>query len=309
MPTLADIYSGIDTAKRKAGNFIRQPLSTLQEMIALGNDEARQINQQTALSAQGARQELRGQPMTQEQATADQDLQQKLIDQMNIGGITVYHGGPHKFAKFDTSKIGTGEGSQMQGHGLYLAEAPETARQYAAIAYKPGLAQGTAYGNEQATLDAIIKLNANNFTDGDVNKLAEIIKRKPGAFRKPEAMLERISNYVDNNPAGYVYKVDLPDKHIEKMLDYEGEIKNQHKIVRDFAKKLGLSMNDTGFDLLQKVGRDKTGSETLKMAGIPGVKYLDQMRFGDNQAKRALNYVVFDPDHLTILERNTQTAK
>ena len=93
MPTLADIYSGIDTAKRKAGNFIRQPLSTLQEMIALANDEARKTNQQTALSAQGARREIRGQPMTAEQTAADQDLQQKLIDQMNIGGITAYRAG------------------------------------------------------------------------------------------------------------------------------------------------------------------------------------------------------------------------
>jgi hypothetical protein len=89
MPTLADIYSGIDTAKRKAGNFIRQPLSTLQEMIALGNDQARLANQQTALSAQGARREMRGQPMTQEQALADQELQQRLMEQMNIGGMTV----------------------------------------------------------------------------------------------------------------------------------------------------------------------------------------------------------------------------
>ena len=89
MPTLADIYSGIDTAKRKAGNFIRQPLSTLQEMIALGNDQARLANQQTALSAQGARREMRGQPMTQEQALADQELQQRLMEQMNIGGMTI----------------------------------------------------------------------------------------------------------------------------------------------------------------------------------------------------------------------------
>ena len=92
MPTLADIYSGIATAKRQAGNLIRQPISTLQEVIALANDEVRQVNRQTALSAQGARRELHGQPMTQEQALADQELQQKLIEQMNVAGTTSYKG-------------------------------------------------------------------------------------------------------------------------------------------------------------------------------------------------------------------------
>lgn len=45
-------------------------------------------------------------------------------------GITAYHGSPHDFDKFDLSKIGTGEGAQAYGHGLYFAENPETARAY-----------------------------------------------------------------------------------------------------------------------------------------------------------------------------------
>ena len=109
MPTLADIYSGIATAKRQAGNFIRQPVSTLQEIVALANDEARQLNRQTALSTQGARQELRGQPMTAEQAAADQALTQQMIDAMNVGGITgnwvpAFHGTTKNFKGFNPKK-------------------------------------------------------------------------------------------------------------------------------------------------------------------------------------------------------------
>jgi hypothetical protein len=51
-----------------------------------------------------------------------------------MGGLlahTVYHGSPHKFNKFDMSKIGTGEGAQAYGHGLYFAESPEVAKNYA----------------------------------------------------------------------------------------------------------------------------------------------------------------------------------
>jgi GNAT superfamily N-acetyltransferase len=32
-------------------------------------------------------------------------------------GIRAYHGSPHDFERFDSSKIGTGEGAQAYGHG------------------------------------------------------------------------------------------------------------------------------------------------------------------------------------------------
>lgn len=45
-------------------------------------------------------------------------------------GIIAYHGSPHSFDKFDLSKIGTGEGAQAYGHGLYFAESEPVARSY-----------------------------------------------------------------------------------------------------------------------------------------------------------------------------------
>lgn len=44
--------------------------------------------------------------------------------------IKAYHGSPHDFDKFDLSKIGTGEGAQAYGHGLYFAENEGVARSY-----------------------------------------------------------------------------------------------------------------------------------------------------------------------------------
>lgn len=41
-----------------------------------------------------------------------------------------YHGTPHDFDRFDMSKIGTGEGAQAYGHGLYFAESEGVARSY-----------------------------------------------------------------------------------------------------------------------------------------------------------------------------------
>lgn len=47
-----------------------------------------------------------------------------------FSAITAWHGSPHVFDKFDPSKIGTGEGAQAYGHGLYFAESPEVAKSY-----------------------------------------------------------------------------------------------------------------------------------------------------------------------------------
>lgn len=45
-------------------------------------------------------------------------------------GIRAYHGSPHDFDRFDVSKIGTGEGAQAYGHGLYFAEKEPVALSY-----------------------------------------------------------------------------------------------------------------------------------------------------------------------------------
>lgn len=47
-----------------------------------------------------------------------------------VSPIVAYHGSPHQFDQFDLSKIGTGEGAQAYGHGLYLAENENTAQAY-----------------------------------------------------------------------------------------------------------------------------------------------------------------------------------
>lgn len=48
----------------------------------------------------------------------------------NILHQTAWHGGPHEFDRFDMSKIGTGEGAQAYGWGLYFAGAKAVAKHY-----------------------------------------------------------------------------------------------------------------------------------------------------------------------------------
>lgn len=46
------------------------------------------------------------------------------------GQIKAFHGSPHKFSKFTTSKMGTGEGQQAFGWGLYFTDKESIARGY-----------------------------------------------------------------------------------------------------------------------------------------------------------------------------------
>ncbi|MCP5056784.1 MAG: hypothetical protein GY937_08690, partial [bacterium] len=44
-----------------------------------------------------------------------------------------YHGSPHKFDRFDHSKMGTGEGAQAYGWGTYIAENPDVGNEYKSV--------------------------------------------------------------------------------------------------------------------------------------------------------------------------------
>ena len=65
-----------------------------------------------------------------------------------------------------------------------------------------------------------------------------------------------------------------------------------------------MDLNDLGGDLLAKVGKGDEGKLILQNAGIPGVKYLDQISKDAKTGTR--NFVVFNDKHLKILERNQQ---
>ena len=82
MPTLADIYSAIGSAKRRAADTFANPVTSLQQMLGNANDRARVLNQMTAAAAQeGA-----------DFGPASQALAQKLADAYNPVGMTISKG-------------------------------------------------------------------------------------------------------------------------------------------------------------------------------------------------------------------------
>ena len=259
------------------------------------NQDAAEYNRLSSLALQAERNAYRGLPVSAEQTAAKQYIDQQQQDMaLAFAAPIVYHGTPHSFNKFDIAKVGTGEGNQAFGHGMYFAENKDIAKSYMPNFYER-LAESRMFGSKDID-DAIRKAR---------EELDYVLRNKAPAstvneVRQEISMLELKKSGSGNT--GSLYKVNLPDRKVAKMVDYDEPIKNQNKTVRDFAIKQGLLLDDTGFDLIQKVGRDKAGSDAMRAAGIPGIKYTDQMnRVGGKETK---NYVVFDPSRLKILEKN-----
>ena len=121
MGLLDAIYSAGDSAKRQIRGLLADPVGYVEQVGGMLADD---------LKATGERNKRM---VHNPESISKQDVSATLGSLLNFAplGLTVWHGSPHKFTKFDMSKIGTGEGAQAYGHGLYMAETPEVGQQYA----------------------------------------------------------------------------------------------------------------------------------------------------------------------------------
>jgi hypothetical protein len=206
-----------------------------------------------------------------------------------LRNIITYHGSPHKFDKFDSSKIGTGEGAQAYGHGLYLAENPAVAKEYAQTIKAPS---GNFYFNGAAIPKASLK---HGVADDIVNH-GEVVAERNARANGPEFL--RAFNELNGKVSGdksNLYKVDLPDSAVAKMLDWDKPLSQQAPEAREaLTKRLQSSpmferwQQSGALDeapagtLMQNLmnGGDSHSrallSDDLRAAGIPGIRYLDQ---------------------------------
>jgi hypothetical protein len=162
------------------------------------------------------------------------------------GMAKVFHGSPHLFKKFRTDKIGTGEGAQAYGHGLYFAENPAVAREY-----RDRLASGQLHNPDGSVFNPFEHLKNRNVratlqkTDGDIqrtiaraNELIESIPNTQGAeyAKKDIEVLSKLQGL--KRPQSNLYKADIPDKQIAKMLDWDKPLSEQPKSVMDAVDKI-----------------------------------------------------------------------
>lgn len=232
-----------------------------------------------------------------------------------IAGATVWHGSPHRFDKFDLSKIGTGEGAQAYGHGLYFADSPQVAQSYAE-ALNPAKWDTEARGMAARALE-------DSNSESAIRGL-EQRKAMPHVQGNQEfqAKVDAAIDIIRQGSAGpSLYKVDLPDDQIANMLDWDAPLSQQPEAVRKAMGPLWSDPNLTGGEVYNRLARmpgfvgdvrrteNLTGgyasqnvvSRKLGELGIPGIKYFDGGSRAAGEGTR--NYVVFDDSLPKILER------
>jgi len=247
----------------------------------------------------------------------------------NSLAMNVYHGTPHRFAaternplgEFRASQIGTGEGAQAYGHGLYLAEHPDTAKGYRVALSKDKFITNNGFFDP----DELQHLNIRVATrKGDLDKAIEEAKKYaqpnpdyPEAAARASRDLERLkalkaSGGIRKNEGSF-YHVDLPDLMVEKMLHFDKPLSQQSKYVKDAINKSNYALRDMAYDLFgasdptgQQIAKaslnPKEFAEHMRSLGVPGIQYLDA---GSRGVGGTRNFVVFpgEEKNLTILKR------
>jgi len=206
-----------------------------------------------------------------------------------LSPLTVFHGSPHKFSKFDASKIGTGEGAQAYGHGLYFAENPAVAKSYQSVGgylsndpVRMAADTVSSHGSEKKALSHLQSIlppvGETTFTGHTRDQI--------------EKAISAIKSGQHKEVSGSLYTVDLPDEQIAKMVNWDVSINKQPEPIKQvllpLAQKYGVAKTADVGTLLGWMQREMPASEVsnkLREAGIPGIRYLDQGSRGNYQAQ------------------------
>ena len=296
---LPAIYSGADQLKRGVYGLLTNPMEQAERA---GQSLLQSRADRQALMARTFANPERPFQVT-DQAGLAQLGNDVLTGELGIApiGMTAYHGTPHLIkGKFDASKIGTGEGNQSYGYGMYFAESPAVAQ-----SYKQDFIQS------DKTIQALQKFR----DDYPVNS--------------PD--WNHYDNLMNRNKEGNLYKVDIPDEYVPTMMNWDKPLGEQSafvkKAINNLKKQVTPEMKmELGDDLNLLFGKDITpaqflntweiihptggvgiGEKLLNEQGVKGIRYLDNQ--SRDAGKGTSNFVVFDPTDVKILERNNQPVE
>jgi hypothetical protein len=247
--------------------------------------------------------------------------------------LTAYHGTPHKFApekgaplgKFKAGKIGTGEGAQAYGHGIYFAENPKVAGEYRfvdasidpyEVTYK-GKSLESLYESAQAAQERAHRLPNGPSKNAAIDKAnAEVGFWESLMTRNhPKQVVDQIldpdygwQTQVDfvkkldldkfgglEKTPGHLYTVDIPDEMIPRMLDWDKPLSQQSKEVREIL----LNHPDVK-DYIAKAEEQRTRLNTshpLRLEKIPSAS----MPFDENR--------MFGKDVITAITQRSGAGK
>lgn len=235
--------------------------------------------------------------------------------------IRAYHGSPHNFDRFDLSKVGTGEGRQAFGPGLYFAENENVARGYRD---RLALLGSSAARGEGPQGIAARLLDAGLSVDDAIKELNSRLRmphvQRGLAIRDPNTMAwvsmiaEAKTLLTHPSARGHMYEVNIHSKP-EKFIDWDQIGTTGFKppdalkdLIDNRIKTLyGPTRNSENVsytiraDATEDVLRNPASLITLRDAGVPGIRYYDAGSRGRGQGSR--NYVVFDDNIIEMVRK------
>ena len=178
-----------------------------------------------------------------------------------LNKIRAYHGSPHDFDRFSTESIGTGEGAQQYGHGLYFAE-----REPTALSYRDALTPRDYEFENYLAMQNEMAENSGNYTRMEFLQQA-MNHDTPQDFRNiasdsdyDDDYREMAADFADEMEAfrnesgepvnfGRMYEVDI-DARPEELLDFDAPLSEQSEQVQNaFSFKPAPMPNFTADDV------------------------------------------------------------
>lgn len=313
------VYSRGNALNRGVTGLLSDPLGSMEQTAGLLADYRREDDRLNKLVFADSK--------TVSKPERDRALNQ-LANRMLSGplsfapaGITAWHGSPHTFTKFDSSKIGNGEGAQAYGHGMYFAESPEVAKQYQKQVSSDYLTTKTGELFQPSTLKHlnVRSMAARGDLDGAIAKAqAAAAGNSPVAALAADDLrqLNRLKAAGGATPAtGNVYKVDIDDNAVARMLDWDKPVSQQSPEVKKALAGF-YPPHMTGQQIYEEwaaesvrvrgagANHNEYAANLARQFGIPGARYLDEGSRG--AGKGTSNFVVFPGEDAAVktLERN-----
>ena len=258
-------------------------------------------------------------------------------------GIIAFHGSGADFDEFRLEMIGTGEGAQAYGYGLYFTDSEDIARFYKDALTEPGGVPLTYKGKRLDTpytneieerfadeLAGLTEVEKDDFVTVLANLSQINLKADAASLRESSIIGKGQKNIFDNiiddvvQPElgeGKIYKVGLAPKP-DELLDYDLPLSQQPKmleLIDDVHGDPEIIIQQAGLDPATATGGDfvkalggigqeqgaKAASEFLAKAGITGLKYRAAGSRATTTVDEAAerNYVIFDDKAVNIMEK------
>lgn len=174
---------------------------------------------------------------------------------------SAFHGSRHRFDRFSLHAIGTGEGHQAYGWGLYFASKREVAEEYREAGEPPGVLVTSATGTTietAASTDARVKAAGYLLATNEGDLAAAIDDALERGYTGEGDALEVLVDWqvtgatFDVQP-GRLYKVEIPED--EDFLEWDKPASQQSEKVKVGLRALGVEWDDLKIPTLKQALR------------------------------------------------------